>query len=190
MMAGEERAFERFFELHFPPLWRFAMKRMGQDPDGAEDVVQSTLWAGISKLSTYRGEASLLTWLCSFCRHEISRYYERRGRAVPTVELSEDNPEVRAALESAGALDDAVPDRALVRGEVGRLVHVALDHLPAHYASALEWKYVEDLSVREIGERLGVSAKAAESLLARARQAFRDAFSTLTRPGGLSWSDS
>jgi len=54
-----------------------------------------------------------------------------------------------------------------------------LDYLPAHYGSALEWKYLDDLSVREIAARLGMGEKAAESLLTRARRAFRDAFTSV-----------
>jgi RNA polymerase sigma-70 factor, ECF subfamily len=56
-------------------------------------------------------------------------------------------------------------------------VQVTLDHLPARYADVLEWKYIQGLSVDEIAHRLGVGYKAAESLLTRARQAFRDGFS-------------
>jgi RNA polymerase sigma-70 factor, ECF subfamily len=51
--------------------------------------------------------------------------------------------------------------------------------LPAHYADALEWKYIDEVSVQEIGIRLGLGPKAAESLLTRARSAFRDAFRAL-----------
>ena len=67
--------------------------------------------------------------------------------------------------------------------EVGRAyppgLLTLLDGLPARYGDALEWKYVEGLPVVEIAARLAVSPKAAESLLTRAREAFRDAFATL-----------
>jgi RNA polymerase sigma-70 factor (ECF subfamily) len=55
-----------------------------------------------------------------------------------------------------------------------RLVHAVLDRLPNRYGEALEWKYVEGRSVEEIGDRLGIGHTAAQSLLARARVAFRD----------------
>ncbi len=58
---------------------------------------------------------------------------------------------------------------------------MALDQLPSHYGSALEWKYLEELSVKEIASRLKLSPKAAESTLTRAREAFRDGFTALTR---------
>ena len=88
------------------------------------------------------------------------------------VELSEDLPEIRAALESIGA------EKLAERQEVGRIVQVVLDRLPNRYGDALEWKYIDGLSVAEIAERLGIAVKAAESVLTRARTAFRDAFRT------------
>jgi DNA-directed RNA polymerase specialized sigma24 family protein len=56
---------------------------------------------------------------------------------------------------------------------------MALDGIPGHYAQALEWKYLDRLSVQEIAGRLGVQTKAAESLLTRARQAFRAGYESL-----------
>ena len=54
-----------------------------------------------------------------------------------------------------------------------------LDHLPPRYGHALEWKYIEGLSVDEVARRLGLGYKAAESLLTRARQAFREGFASM-----------
>ena len=102
------------------------------------------------------------------------------------VDLIEDRPDVRAALESAASGVDG-PERAFERAELGRLVHVALDQLPPHYGHALTWKYLDGLSVKEIASRLELSPKAAESLLTRARLAFRDGFAALTpETGGAS----
>jgi RNA polymerase sigma-70 factor (ECF subfamily) len=180
MLSGDENAFDGFFEGHFPGLYRFALTRLGHDEDAAEEVAQSTICKAIDKLATYRGEAALFTWLCTFCRHEISAYYRRNRATVAAVDPIEDSPEIRAALESVAAMFDD-PDQSLRRTEIRRLVHVALDRLPPHYGNALEWKYLEGRSVKEIAERLQLSPKAAESLLTRARRAFRDAFASLTR---------
>jgi DNA-directed RNA polymerase specialized sigma24 family protein len=59
-------------------------------------------------------------------------------------------------------------------------VQVTLDHLPANYASALEWRYIQGLGVADISSRLALGYKATESLLSRAREAFREGFSALT----------
>lgn len=183
LIAGDESAFEEFFAGNFPNLFRFAAARMGGDEDAAEEVAQSTLTRAVSKLATYRGEAALFTWLCTFCRHEISAHYRRLRRRPPAVELVEGRPEVAGALESLWASLGEGPDDALRRKEVARLVHVVLDRLPARYADALEWKYVDGSRVEEIAARLGVTAKAAESLLTRARVAFRDGFETIVEMG-------
>jgi RNA polymerase sigma-70 factor (ECF subfamily) len=180
LLAGEERAFDEFFGACFPGLFRFARARLEGDDDAAEDVAQATLCRAISRIGTYRGEAALFTWLCAFCRREISAFHRARGRTPARVDLIEERPEVRAALESLGTGLEG-PDEALARGELGRLVQVVLDQLPPRYGSALEWKYLEGLSVQEIAERLQLTVKAAESLLTRAREAFRDGFATLTK---------
>lgn len=178
MLSGDDRAFEEFFGGYFPGIYRFALARMDRDEDAAEEVAQATICRAIRKLATYRGEAALFTWLCTFCRHEISAYYKRNRMRARTVGLIEDTPEVRAALESLGGPFDG-PEAAFERSEISRLVQVALDRLPPHYGNALEWKYLEGMAVKEIAERLRLSPKAAESVLTRAREAFRDAFATL-----------
>ena len=178
MLDGEETAFDAFFTAVYPALYRFALARLGRDEDAAGEVAQAAICKAIAKLHTYRGEAALLTWLCVFCRHEI--YAHNKARALrPSVAFAEDEPEIRAALESlrAAAADD--PDAALDRVRLAAFVQRVLDHLPSHYADALEWKYIDEISVHEIAARLGLGSKAAESLLTRARSAFRDAFATL-----------
>jgi len=184
MVRGDEAAFGEFFETHFAPLFRFAMARVSNDAQVAEEVVQATLCRAVRKLGSYRGEAALLTWLCTFCRHEISAYFEKERRVPPMVDLLDDIPEVRAALESLGAADH--PQAALRRSETSRIVQLVLDRLPGHYGDALEWKYIDGLSVAEIAQRLNIGVKAAESMLTRARTAFRDAF---TAAYGGRWSE-
>jgi len=178
MLEGHEAAFDEFFDTYFPPLFRFAVTRMEDDAGAAEEVVQSALCLAVRRIETYRGEAALFTWLCTICRHEIGRHYRRLQRTPPALRLPEDTSEVRAVLDSL-AVDDAGPETEVRRKEVGRLVRVALDHLPPHYSRALEWKYLDGLAVDEIARRLDLSGKAAESLLTRARDAFREAFAAL-----------
>ena len=179
LLRRDEEAFREFFDGYFPRLYRFARARL-DDPGDVDEVVQSTLIQVVRKLSTYRGEAALFTWLCTFCRREISALWKRRDRRPQEVDLLERNPEIRAALESLPTATGHEPDVALHRSEIARLVQVTLDHLPHHYGNALEWKYIEGHTVREIADLLQIGPKAAESLLTRARQAFRAEFAALS----------
>jgi RNA polymerase sigma-70 factor (ECF subfamily) len=172
MLAGDEEAFEAFGERYFKALYRFASGRLQGDRELTREIVQSALAKALSKLETYRGESSLLTWLCSCCRNEILMLFRRRRTAPAELELEEELEPV-SGFGSQGPGD---PEAVLLRAEEARLVHMALDGLPAHHAQALEWKYLDRLPVNDIAWRLGMRPKAAESLLTRARQAFRTSY--------------
>ncbi len=182
LLSRQHTAFREFFDDYFPRLFRFALRRVNGDQEAARDIVQAALVRGVRKLETYRAEASLFTWLCQITRREISDHLTRTTREKPylqrLVEL-EDDPEHRATLESIPADAEAEPEAARHREDLAALVHATLDYLPSRYAKVLELKYLEDLSVEAIATRLGVTAITVQSLLARARQAFREVGSTL-----------
>jgi RNA polymerase sigma-70 factor, ECF subfamily len=175
MLAGEQRAFDAFFDGHFGRLFRFALPRLGGDVEATREVVQSTLGKAMRKLACYRGEAALFTWLCQICRREVVDHLRSHRRHADRIVLIDDQPDLRAAIESIEAPEEYDLVKTHGRAEVGRLVQAVLDRLPSRYGDALEWKYVEGHSVEEIGQRLGIGHAAAQSLLARARTAFRDA---------------
>ena len=110
---------------------------------------------------------------------QLIDYWRARNRDVTSVMLLEDHPELRAVLESLEAPALEQPDAILWQQDLRRLVQTTVDTLPEHYGEVLEWKYVDGLSVAEIAERLAVGVKAAESLLWRARAAFREAIVVL-----------
>lgn len=178
MIAGDEAAFERFSDGYIPALYRFAIKRLQGDRELARDVVQSTLCKVIEKLASFRGDAALMTWLCAVCRNEIAGHFRRGKKHGAEVEFQEYEDLFGASLGLGNGGFDG-PERATLRREVYELVHDALDSLPPHYGKALEWKYIDNLPVKEIARRLDLGPKAAESLLTRARQAFRSGYASL-----------
>lgn len=180
LLARDRAAFNAFFDGYFPRLYRFARTRLGNDPDSTKEVVQVTLTKAVQNLGSYRGEAALFTWLCSICRNVIADHQERVARERAHVVLTEDLPDVRAAVESLAAPASDDPEANFRRLETVRLIQVALDQLPAHYGNALEWKYVYGFSVEEIAAKLGVGLEAAQSLLARAKRSFVEVYGALT----------
>ena len=116
LLAGDDTAFEEFFNGYFPRLYRFARARVGGNEDVAEEITQATLIRAINKLHTYCGEAALFTWLCTLCRREISAWLSRAGR-VAEVPLVDDHPPPRAALEALARFSDD-PEAELRRREL------------------------------------------------------------------------
>lgn len=174
VLRGDAAAFRALFDSFFPRLYRFALARLAGDHDAATEVVQRTFCKAIERLDSYRGEAALYTWFCQVCRNTIVDYQRAARRESRTVVLLEDQPNVRAILEACAA-PAAQPELASWQQDVRRLVQATVDTLPDRYSDVLEWKYVDGLSVDEIAAQLNIGVKAAESLLTRARAAFRDA---------------
>ncbi len=170
LQAGDEKRFNEFFEHYFPRLYRFCLSRLNDDTL-VEDIVQTTMIKATRGIGSYRGEASLFTWLCQICRNEINMHFRKEARSVPEVQADDDA--IRPILESLVA--DASPEADLESAKIRALIIEVLDFLPGNYGQALEWKYILGLSVAEIAERLETTELAAQSLLARARTSFRKA---------------
>lgn len=185
VLAGDQRAFRSMFDQFFPRLYRFALVRLDGDQQTAKDVVQQTFCKAIERLDTYRGEAPLYAWFCRICRNTLIDHCRRRGRESRLVVPIEDNMEVRAVMEALSAAASDEPENRARQRDVRRLVQSTLDYLPAHYGNVLEWKYIEGLSVKEIAERMEMGPKAVESLLTRARNAFREAVGAVGGAAGF-----
>jgi len=180
LLTGDARAFDRFFDENFARLYRFALTRLSDDPDAAREVAQISLTRALRKLHTYRAESALFTWLCAICRNETSDWLAKQGRYREHIVLTEDFAEIQAAVDSFHAPEQMSPDRHYRRVELLRLIQVALDKLPARYGDVLEWKYIEGHSIKEISARLDIGPEATQSLLARAKRAFADVYTSLT----------
>ena len=132
----------------------------------------------VRKMGTYRGEALLFSWLCQICRNEASALFKQRRIEMSDELPIEDHPAVQAALESMST-NDGRPESAQRRDEIAHFVKTTLDYLPSNYATALEMKYIQGCSVAEIADKLNIGTKAAESVLSRARAAFKNGFKSL-----------
>lgn len=179
MLRGDDAAFRTFFDAQFARLYRFALPRVANDADAAKEVVQATLIKAVRNLASFRGDAALFTWLAQICRRQIVDHLRAQKRHSDRIILVEDSAEMQAVLESIEAPESSDPARGHSAEETRQLIRSVLDRLPNRYGDVLEWKYVEGRSVEEIAQALGVGPVAAQSLLARARVAFREALETV-----------
>ena len=175
ILAGDEVAFRRMFDELFPKLYRFAMLRLNGNRDDVCEVVQQTYCRAFEQMARYRGEASLFGWMCQICRNAIADLGRHRQRMMTESPTAERDSTIESFLEALAAPIDDEPETQVVRTDLIRLVQSTLDCLPTHYGDVLEWKYVDGLPLNEIANRLELGPKAAESLLGRARAAFREA---------------
>ena len=174
MCQGDEVAIGSFCREYLPKVYRFALARVRVDAD-ADDVVQIVMRNAARRIETYRGDATLLTWLLQICRRELSKRYARADRQPMHLAFDGDDA-IREAVESIEASAADEPQRAALRDEMTQRLRCALEELPARYADALEMKYIDDMSSKTIAEHLGIGDEATQSLLARARRALKEVF--------------
>ncbi|MCA9156319.1 MAG: sigma-70 family RNA polymerase sigma factor [Planctomycetales bacterium] len=182
-LAGDGPAVARLAAEMLEPLYRFCYYRVGRDRHLCEEVVQETLVQAIRKLEQYepdRSRGDLFPWLAGLARNEIQRVLARRHDSVSLEAMW-------AAMDQRLARVYAALDRELIEEDVLRceetrqMVNATMSQLPSHYREALELKYVAGHSVRQIATARAMTEKAVESLLTRARQAFRETFLTLSQ---------
>ena len=154
LLAGDEQAFREFFDEYFDRLYRFAMARTRGEADLSEEASQRALCRAVRRLDSFRGDASLFSWLAQICRNELADLLEARQRdATRHVSLdSEEGAQREVAALSGDA--GAGPAAELEQADLGRLIRTLLDELPGRYGEILEWKYMEELSTQDIADRL------------------------------------
>lgn len=181
LLAGDERSFEQFFGRYSQLLAAFVLRRTQLDRAAVEDVVQNAMIRAMNSLAQYRAEASLLTWMCQIARSELADQ-QRREQRRPKL-ASYDADAALGALVAQTASASAASGAGLADGVHSEAVWQTLGRLPERQVRVLELKYGDDLSVEDIAVQMGMTVTAAQSLLARARGAFRDAWAQLNTSG-------
>lgn len=179
LLDGDEKAFDAFFDAYYDRVYRFCLRRLTRQD--AEDAALEAMRQAIRRIETYRGEALLVTWLFQVARSQISALY-RRERKHRSLVLLEDDPAVQQEVEQMAEQLAENPEAAQESQRHRELVHFLLDSLPGNYGQVLQWKYMDGYSVDEIASRLDASPTSIQSMLARARKAFRGAYGNV---GGL-----
>ena len=184
VLAGERAAADELFELHFRPLYEFAHYRLGGQTAEVEDVVQDTFVVALESLGRFDGRSTLQTWLAGIAKNKI-RSLRRKHRPMA---LSDALEAAQGEIDNwlASIDEETLPGWVLEQRETRDLVGATLAQLPLDYRDALLSKYVEGETTAQVALRAGRSAKAAESMLTRARIAFAGVFTLLAKKrGGL-----
>jgi RNA polymerase sigma-70 factor (ECF subfamily) len=162
VLAGDERAWQTWYDESFDGLDAYVSWRCAGLRDLADEVVQETWLTAVRRIRHFDPErGSFASWLrgiaANVLRNQLRRECHRRQR-----------PDSASSGEPA--------DAALQKREQAELIARALAELPERYEAVLRAKYLEQQSMADIAAASNETPKAIESLLTRARQAFRDAY--------------
>ncbi len=175
LREGKSLAWQTLYDAYAERVWRGVARLLGPNCTDVADVVQETMMAAARSAATFDPErGSLWLWLWGIARNHVAlhfRKHERRNRLIKCDSgLSDDG--VLRWLEG----NEPSPPGALATAELTALVRATLVELPDDYALLLTSRYLDGESVADIAAREKSTEVAIRSKLARARQAFREAF--------------
>ena len=163
VLAGDEGAWQTLYDEAFEHLFVYVSWRCGGMRDPAEEIVQETWLVAVRRIRAFDPvQASFLTWLRGIAANLLRNHFRQARRASPQ-SLDDSRP-------AAAGADD------VERREQAEAIARALAALPERYEAVLRAKYLEQQTVEEIATGWSETPKAVESLLTRARQAFRGAY--------------
>ena len=167
--------FEFYYRKFFSPLTRFVFKKIGSNPEMADQIVTETFSSAWKGYKTFKHKSTFFTWLCRISLNKIADYYKdqinnRSHLVYPTLKkLSQ--------IESIAGSDPAMlPEERFVLNELRNKVNEVLNLIPPQQRRLLWFKYYQDLSYKEISIILKISPRAVEGKIYRAKLAFEALF--------------
>jgi RNA polymerase sigma-70 factor (ECF subfamily) len=171
--AGDRAAFEHLMRRYNRRLYRLARATLRDDAE-AEEALQDAYLAAFRAIAQFRGEASLATWLSRLVLNECfarQRRGARRHNIAPMVSTSVIADFERDTMDAA---QSSSPDQALMRTELRALLERKLDALPEAFRVVFVLRCVEELSVEETAQCLGIPEATVRSRHFRARSMLRE----------------
>ena len=161
-LVANQARFRLWYDDALPRVYRYLLARCG-DQALAEEATQEAFVEAVRFRDRFQGRSDPVTWICAIGRNRLVDHV-RNDRRVASRHLR--------LVDSRADHEASVWHASEVRDRVER----ALTALSPEQRLALMFRYLDEMSVREISSHLGRSESATESLLGRAREGFRRAY--------------
>jgi RNA polymerase sigma-70 factor (ECF subfamily) len=167
ILAGNTHEFHELIRPYERSVYAMALSLLHNEAD-AEEAAQEAFLKAFRNLSRFRGESKFSTWLISITLNE-ARSRIRSGKTMKMESL--DEPPEEQAHASPALLRDwrEIPSEALERKEVRLMLQQAITDLPVIYREVFLLRDVEELSIIESAESLGITVASVKVRLHRAR---------------------
>ena len=167
LQQGDEAAFETLVRLYEKKVYTLCRRMCGNDED-AQEAAQDAFLSLWRSAKSFRGDASLSTWLYRLATNACIDLLRRNKRGGERVSL--DDEETTLELVDAAPL----PEQALERKETQRLIEEGLAALPEDYRAILLLREAEGLSYAEIAEAMHMELGTVKSRISRGRVLLRN----------------
>ncbi len=167
----------RLVEAFSTPVYRLGLKILG-NPQDAEDVLQSTFLKVFEALPSFEGRSSLSTWIYRIAVNEALMILRKRRPEIGLA-LEDGNEDEEEPLSPPQAMIDwcCLPEDELLSSEARRVLDQAIRKLPEKLRLVFLLRDIEELSIQETAEALGLSETNVKTRLLRARLRLREMLS-------------
>jgi RNA polymerase sigma-70 factor (ECF subfamily) len=147
------------------------LRRYTETEETAQDLLQETFFQALRSLPNFRGESKLTTWLYSIAKNVALARYRKDKRRSPLEEETLTRVAARSGERASGGTHASWdPVEETTRNEESALVHEALEELSDNYREIIKLRDLEELSTKEVAERLDLTRVNVRVRLHRARQ--------------------
>ncbi|WP_168792715.1 RNA polymerase sigma factor [Paraburkholderia aromaticivorans] len=171
IVAGDRSAFELLMRRHNRRLYRLARATL-RDAAEAEDALQAAYLSAYRSIARFRGDATLLTWLSRLVLNECYGRLRREARRQNVIPMVDANTHVD--IDAMIAQDSDSPEKAAARAELRTLLERKLDELPEVFRVVFVLRSVEEMSVEETAQCLGIPEATVRSRHFRAKSLLRE----------------
>ena len=167
LQQGDEAAFETLLHLYEKKVYTLCRRMCGNDED-AQEAAQDAFLSLWRSAKSFRGEASLSTWLYRLATNACIDLLRRNKRGGERVSL--DDEETTFELADGRPL----PEQVVERRETQKLIEEGLAALPEDYRAVLLLREAEGLSYAEIAQVTQLELGTVKSRINRARALLRN----------------
>lgn len=164
--AGDELALQFMMRRYNQTLHRTARSILKDDAE-AEDAVQEAYFLAYRSIGSYRGDARLSTWLVRIVVNESIVRLRKRKRRAEVIDLG-------GELAAGGGEPMELPDLAAARGEARRLLEAKIDALPDVFRTVFVLRGIEEFTVEEAAQSLGIPEATVRTRYFRAKGLLRE----------------
>jgi RNA polymerase sigma-70 factor (ECF subfamily) len=167
ILAGNTHKFHDLIRPHERSVYVMALSLLHNEAD-AEEIAQEAFLKAFRNLAKFRGDSKFSTWLVSITLNEARS--RLRSRKTMKMESLDEPPEGQAQVSPALLRDwREIPSQILERQEIRQLLNQAITDLPLIYREVFLLRDIEELSVNESAEALGITVASVKVRLHRAR---------------------
>jgi len=173
--AGDTPALEALMRRYNRTLFRTARAILRDDGE-AEEALQDAYLKVFRSIAQFRGDSKLSTWLVRIVANEALMRRRKRSRSAEVVTLHADRPGLELEAEQLMDANDG-PEKSAVRAQTRRLLEAKIDALPDAFRTVFMLRALEEFSVEETAQALGIPEATVRTRFFRARGLLREALS-------------